>query len=195
MITWVADRAYPKGTLVQVLPTSDGSSGSTHSYAVEIYSGGSTYTNVTGPGNQMGTFAFAPNGPIQVTTVANTGNGLTGWSSGDQFFLFQGPADLAESATGLRFLAGLTYTTPWLTGTPTPAAATGADTYLPPGLTDRGNAVALTQTIGNGGVYDLSLSTGTASQLAAAINNPANWTLNPSWKDLPRPAISPLSVQ
>ena len=195
MITWVADKAYPKGTLVQVLPTSDGSSASTHSYAVKIYSGVSTYTNVTGPGKQTGTFAFDPNSPIQVTTVANTGNGLTGWSSGDQFFLFQGPADLAERATGLQFLAGLTYNTAWLTGTPTPTAATGANTYLPPGLTNGVNAVALTATIGNGGVYDASPNTGTAAQLAAAINNPANWILDPSWKDLPRPAISALSVQ
>src|SRR5262249_50645362 len=52
VIVWSADRNYPAGTVVQVLPTSDGSLSSTHSYAVNIYSAGVTYTNVTGSGTQ-----------------------------------------------------------------------------------------------------------------------------------------------
>jgi hypothetical protein len=197
MITWVADKAYPAGTLVQVLPTSNGNSGSTHSYAVNIYSGGVTLTNVTGPGTQTGTYAFDPNSPIQVTTVGNTGGGLTGLAQGgDQVMLFQGPVDVGETAAGLIFFGALTYNTPWLAGTPTPTAATGANTYLPPGLTSGVNAIALTGAIGNGGTYNCAVTTGTAAVLSAALNNPANWSLSMTGNDLPLPALScVLSVQ
>jgi hypothetical protein len=199
MITWVADKTYPAGTLVQVLPTSNGDSSSTYSYAVNIYSAGATYTNVTGPGEETSTYAIDPTSPIQVTTVQNTGGGLTGWSSGDQVFLFQGgPATVGETAAGVTFLGGLTYNTPWLTGTPTPTLATGANTYLPPGLTDTVNAVALNipAGVGNGGVYDCTVITGTAAALSAAINTQANWSTSPAWNDLPQPALSrSLNVQ
>jgi hypothetical protein len=196
MITWVSDKPYPAGTLVQVLNTSDGSDVSTHSYAVNIYSEGQTFTNVTGPGSQTGSYAFDPASPIQVTTVANTGGGLTGWSMGDQFFLFQGPANLAETAAGVTFISALTYDTAWLTGTPTPTLAIGADTYLPSGLTNGINAMALTVSVGNGGVYNCAVTSDTPANLSAALNNPANWSLAPSWRDLPLPALScAISVQ
>jgi hypothetical protein len=76
--------------------------------------------------------------------------------------------------------------------------ATGAGTYLPPGLTDGVNALALNVPagVGNGGVYNCALATGTAAGLSAAINNQANWSIAPVWTDLPQPALSSLlSVQ
>src|SRR5580698_9270343 len=46
VIVWVADKAYPAGTVVQVLPTNNGSASDTTQYAVNIYSAGVTYSNV-----------------------------------------------------------------------------------------------------------------------------------------------------
>ena len=167
-------------------PTSDGSKSSTHACAVNIYSAGVTYSNVTGPGNQAGTYAFDLESPIQVVTVDNTGNGLTGWSGGDQFLFFQGPAVVGESGAGVTFLGAMTYNQPWLTGTPTPSLATGAYSYLPPGLTDGSTAMAVTDPVGNGGYYDLAQgAAGTEAVLEALLNNQANWVLSMPGVDLP----------
>jgi len=191
IITWSADKDYPAGTVVETLPTSDGSKSSTYSYAVKILSGGATYTNVTGPGNQAGTYAVDASSPIQVITVANTGGGLTGWSSGDQFLFFQGPAVLGEGASGITFLGAVTYNTDWLTGTPNASLATGAGCYLPPGLTDHVNAMAITLTVGKGGYYNCANgTTGTAAALAALFYDQSKWTLNMSTGDLPDPVLT-----
>lgn len=192
VIVWQSDRNYPAGTVVQVLPTSDGDMGSTSSYAVNIYSGGATYTNVTGPGVQGGTYAFNSSSPIQVTTVANSGGGLTGLAKeGDQLIVYQGPTTLGASAIGITFLGALNYGAAWLTGTPVPADATGADSYLPPDLVDGQSALAITSSFGNGGYYDCANgTTGTREELDALLNDESNWVLSISTEDLPAPVLA-----
>ncbi|HVM32906.1 MAG TPA: hypothetical protein VMU88_07215 [bacterium] len=199
VIVWAADRDYPAGTVVQVLPTSNGSSSSTHSYAVNIYSAGVTYTNVTGAGAQTGTYAFDPASPIQVSTVANTGGGLTGLAKeGDQLIAYQGSAALGAPASGVTFLGGLNYGGAWLTGTPTPVNFSEAqgESYLPPGLVDGQDAMAIPSGYGNGGYYNcVNGSAGTAPQLGALINDPSNWTLSMPSNDLPIPVCRVFQVQ
>jgi len=200
VIVWTVDRPYPAGTVVQVLPTSNGSASSTHAYAVNIYSGSATFTNVTGPGSQSGTYAFSPDSPIQVVTVANTGGGLTGMAQeGDQLIAYQGSTALGAPASAVTFIAGLNFGSAWLTGTPTPTdfSQYQGESYLPPGLTNGQNAMAIPSGWGNGGYYDCANgATGSPSQLDALINNPSNWMLSMSSNNLPVPVVScPFQVQ
>jgi hypothetical protein len=191
VIVWTADKAYPAGTVVQALNTLNGGSGSTRSYAVNIYSAGSTATNVTS-GSQSAGYGFNASSPIQVTTVANTGGGLTGLASaGDQILIYQGSTALGASASAVTFISGFTYGAAWLMGTPVPADATGADSYLPPGLTDGQNALAVTLAYGNGGYYDCANgTTGTQAALESLFNHQANWSLSMAPVDLPVPVLS-----
>jgi hypothetical protein len=198
VILWVADKAYPAGTIIQALPTTNGSASATKAYAVNIYSAGVTYSNVATATVTPGTFAVNASSPVSLVTVSNTGGGITGLSkTGDQLFAYQGPTTLAASASAVTFLGGFTYGGPWLTGTPTPTNATGANSYLPPGLTDGQSAMAINIPFGNGGYYNTSAGNiGTEAALNADINNASNWTLQMTPVDLPRPAVvSTITVQ
>ena len=191
VIVWTADRDYPAGTIVQALDTANGGASSTHSYAVNVYSGGETFTNVTG-GSQSAGYTFNSSSPVQVTTVANTGGGLTGLAAGgDQLILYQGSTVLGAAASGITFVGAFNYGAAWLTGSPVPADATGADSYLPPGLADGQNAVAVTLPYDNGGYYNCSNGTmGNEAALGALLNNQANWVLSMGPSDLPVPVVS-----
>jgi len=194
VIVWTADKAYPAGTLVQVLPTSNGDSHSTHAYAVNIYSAGATYTNVTGTGAQSGTYAFNSSSPIQVVTVANTGGGLTGLAKeGDQLIAYQGSTSLGASAASVTFLGALNYGASWSLGTPTPVdyGENQGESYLPPGLADGQNAIAVPSSYGKGGYYNCAHgTTGSETSLGALLNNRSNWVLSMSSSDLPIPVLS-----
>ncbi len=192
VIAWVADKNYPAGTIIQALPTTDGSKSTTKAYAVNIYSAGVTYSNIATATVTPGTYAVNSSSPVSLVTVSNTGGGITGLSkSGDQLFAYQGPTTLAAPAAAVTFLGGFTYGAPWLTGTPTPTNATGANTYLPPGLTDGVNAMAITGPYGNGGYYNCaSGSSGTEAAVGALLYNSSNWTLQMTPVDLPIPVIS-----
>ncbi len=202
VIVWTADKAYPAGTIVQVLSTSNGSASSTTSYAVNIYSGGVTYTNTT---NSSAPYTVNASSPIQVVTVANTGGGLTGLStSGDQLIVYQGSEALGASASSVTFIGALNYGAAWSTGTPTPVPNPTWDltyygkgnghegnSYLPPGLTEGQNAIAIPSGYGNGGYYNcVNGTTGTESTLGALLCNSSNWTLSMSPADLPVPVLS-----
>jgi hypothetical protein len=198
VILWVADKAYPAGTIIQALPTTNGSASTTKAYAVNIYSGGVTYSNVATATVTPGTYAVNASSPVSLVTVSNTGGGITGLSkTGDQLFAYQGPTTLAAPAAAVTFLGGFTYGGPWLTGTPTPTNATGANSYLPPGLIDGQSAMAINVPYGNGGYYNTSAgNVGTEAALNVDINNASNWTLQMTPADLPKPAVvSTITVQ
>lgn len=192
VVRWTSDRAYPAGTVVQVLPTSNGAQSSVHAYAVNIYSAGTTVTNVTGPGAQSGTYAFDPGSSIQVLTVTNSGGGLTGLKpEGDQLIAYQGPVTLEAAAPGVTFLAALNYGAEWITTVPpTVPVGDNGNCVLPQGLMDGTSAVAFSSGWGNGGVYDGSVGTsGGAKALDAAINGSGHWRLSLTGKDLPVPVV------
>jgi len=193
VIRWTADREYSSGTVIQVLPTSNGSKSSVHSYAVNIYSGGITYTNVTGPGVQSGTFAFDPTSPIQVDTVTNSGGGLTGLKpAGDQLIAYQGPTTLEATAEGVTFVAALNYGAAWVTQVPpTVAVGDNGNCVLPTGLTNGISAVAFTSGWGNGGTYDGSIGTaGNVKALDSSINGCSHWRLSMASANLPVPVVA-----
>jgi hypothetical protein len=197
VIEWIADQNYPAGTIIQALPTTNGSASSTKAYAVNIYSAGVTYSNVATATVTPGTYAVNPSSPVSLVTVSNTGGGITGMSAnGDQLLIYQGSTALAASASAVTFVGGLTYGAPWLTGTPTPTIAAtiavNANTYLPPGLTNGQNAIAIpTLNVGNGGYYNCSAgTTGNETQLGALLNNLSNWTIQMTPVDLPIPILA-----
>ncbi len=196
VIEWIADQNYPAGTIIQALPTTNGSSSSTKAYAVNIYSAGVTYSNVATATVTPGTFAVNPSSPFSLVTVSNTGGGITGLSAnGDQLLIYQGSTALAAPASAVTFVGGLTYGALWLTGTPTPTIAAtiavNANTYLPPGLTNGQSAIAIsTLNVGNGAYYNCSAGTiGNETQLGALLNNSSNWTIQMTPVDLPIPIL------
>ncbi len=197
VIEWIADKNYPAGTIIQALPTTNGSASTTKAYAVNIYSGGVTYSNVATATVTPGTYAVNPSSPVSLVTVANTGGGITGMSTnGDQLLIYQGSTALAASAASVTFVGGFTYGAAWLTGTATPTVAAtiavNANTYLPPGLTNGQTAMSInTLSVGNGGYYNCANgSTGTEAVVGALFNNSANWTIQMTPVDLPIPVIS-----
>lgn len=114
------------------------------------------------------------------TTSTVTGGGtfesrLSGLStSGDQIIAYQG------TATSPQFVTALS-TTPWITT----GTLTTNISYLPTGLTNNLNAIDFSAERDNG--FYSGVTTGNASALGLAINNPLNWTLSddnqvwPSW--------------
>ena len=107
-------------------------------------------------------------------TLATASLALSAGNAGDNIFALVSPSFggtdlLGGTAIAAITLGGSTFASTWT------AASGNTHTALPPGLTDGVNAVSM-GAIDNGR-YN-GTTTGTATQLLAAINNDANWTTN-----------------
>jgi hypothetical protein len=118
------------------------------------------------------------NGIPNVGSMAVTGTNAIGLSKlsngGDQLLVFQGSSVSPTFLTALTFGSSSGSITPNGSSFQTSGAATSNSTYLPPGLTAGVNAMALNVSY-ESGIYNCALTSGSKSQLDAALNNPANW--------------------
>ena len=122
-----------------------------------------------------GTVSYTHTAGIAAGTVLRmiefTPSELSLSSSGDQIIVYQGAdgCSTTSTSTPCTFLCAL-----HANGATWDADATSTTTSaIPTGLTDGSTAVAVAEN--DNTVYTGSTTSGTAAQLRAAINNPANW--------------------